>query len=170
MLKKTLSITLTLIAVAALAGWAQPPDSPSFGGAEGDSFERWQEGRLVRMIEYLELSESQTIEWQAIVDRHTETAPDRGEMFKSVGAWREEFRVLAADDNPDLERLGQLALDIHRAHESIRGSREQFHTELQTVLTPEQADKLEALEAARDFSGRRGRKAPRHRRSSPDSD
>ena len=170
MWKKTLSITLTLTAVAVLASWAQPPDSPSFGGEEGDRFERLQEDRMVRMIEYLELSESQTIEWQAIADRHTETAPDRGEMFKSIGTWREEFRVLAADDNPDLERLGQLALDIHTAHESLRASREQFHTELQTVLTPEQADKLEALEAAKEFSGRRGRKSPRHRRSSTDSD
>lgn len=170
MWKKTLSITLALIAVAVLASWAQPPDFPSFGGEEGSRFEHWQEGRMARMVEYLELSESQTAEWRAILRSHSATAPDRLEVFKSADTWREEFRVLAAEENPDLEQLGQLALDIHRAHEFVRTSRQQLVSELQTILTPEQAEKLEALEAARDFSAPRGRQGPRHRRPSPDTD
>lgn len=169
MLKQTLSITLTLVAVAATASWAQPPEFTAFGSDEGPRSERWQERRMSHVSEYLELSESQAAEWQAILDQHLEGAPDRQQVFKSIADRREEFRILAAEESPDLELLGQLALEIHRAHESLRASREQLDDELQRILTPEQSEKLEALEAARDISGHRGRKSPRHRRSSADS-
>jgi len=169
MLKKTLSIALTLSAIAALASWAQPPDLAPFGGDEDPRTEGWRAGRMARMAEYLELSESQVAEWQTVLDQHFEGVSDRRQISDSVTDWREEFRVLAAEESPDLEQLGQLALDIHRAHESFRSSRQQFTDELQRILTPEQAEKFEALEAAREIAGHRGRKSARHRRTAAGS-
>ena len=169
MLKKTLIVALSLFALAASTAWAQPPGSGPFGGDEGFRGAGWRANRMARLAEYLDLSESQIAEWQAVQDQHFEGVPDRLEVSSNVADWREEFRALAAEETPDLELLGRLALDIHRAQESFRESRQQLTDELERILTPEQAEKFEALEAARDISGHRGRRSARHRRTSTDS-
>lgn len=168
MLNKTLTMALSLFALTASTGLAQPPGSGPFGGDEGSRGAAWQADRMARVAEYLELSESQIAEWQAVQNQHFEGVQDRREVSSNVAAWRDEFRALAAEETPDLEHLGQLALDIHRAHESVRESRQQLTDELERILTPEQAEKFEALEAARDIAGHRGRRSARHRRTSTD--
>lgn len=170
MRNKTTLIALMLGLTTALAGWAQPSDSAVFPGDGPREPGRWHAQRMERMVEYLELSESQTLEWQAILDAHRTAAPDRQQTEEMVEAWQEEFRTLADQAEPDLERLGQLALDIHRSRESRSLSRERLFTELRSVLTPEQSDKLDALQAARELSHpRRDGRGPRQHRGAPDS-
>ena len=172
MWKKTLAIALTLVAATAISQ-AQGPDQPIFPGDQEPGADRWQQRRMQRMIDYLELSDSQIIEWQALLDAGTDQAPDPQQMAETHRAWREEFRQLAEQENPELERLGQIALDIFRAQEARRTAHQERAAELRTLLTPEQVEKLDALETAREFGGsggRRGHHGPRHQRSAPESD
>lgn len=162
---KIVGTIMILTAASPVGGWAQDSDSAVFPPHERQlRAERWQESRMDRMVEYLELSESQVAQWQSILESRASAVPDRQEVAENLAAWQEEFRTLANQENPDLEQLGQIALDIHRAHESRRDSRNQLLSDLQTVLTPEQSEKLEALRAAKEFAAPHGRQGRRHRR------
>lgn len=145
---------------------AQPPDFAVYPGEETPGHGRFRQDRLTRMVEYLELSDSQTTEWEAITTQHQETTRAR---FERIGQLRDEFRSLAEQDNPNLEQVGQIALELHRAMETVRSSRGEVFEELQEILTPEQAERFAALKAAREFSGDRGRRERRGPRSSKDS-
>ena len=158
--RSTLSIAL-LAAMLCIPAIAQPPDFAVYPGEETPGHGRFREDRLARMVEYLELSDAQATEWEAIAARHQETARAR---FEHIGKLRNEFRSLAEQDNPNLEQVGQIALELHREMETARSSRGEVFEELQEILTPEQAERLQALKAAREFSeerGRRGRRGPR---------
>jgi len=166
MLKRTISTLAAMVCLASFTAWAQPPDFADFPGDERPQWGRWQGKRFDRMAEYLELSESQASEWQTLVDEHTETGRARWER---IGTLREEFRRLADTVDPDLDQLGQIALDMHREMETARSSQGQLLGELEAVLTPEQADRFEALKAAREFAGPRHRRGPRAGHAPPDS-
>ena len=127
-----------------------------YGGQQRDRDSMAQQ-RLEKVAEYLELSEDQSLQWQVTIDEHRQarqTARDR------VNDWREEFRQLAKAEEPDLTRLGEVALAIHREVDDQGSSRDQLKAELTKILTPEQADKFDALMAAREVGqqGTRGRR------------
>jgi Spy/CpxP family protein refolding chaperone len=170
MWKKPVYCTLMLATTVTMASWAQPPEAGAFSLDEDTRFGRFREERIERMVEFLELSESQTSEWQALVESRTQSPSDHRAMAEQLESWRLEFDRLAEQEDPDLERLGQLALDIHQAHAARRASREQLIDELQAILTPEQLEKLEALRATRDFVEPRGRKGRQHHRRAPNTD
>lgn len=166
--KTKILMTILAIAAATAAGaWAQPPDFAVFPGDEQARQGRWQGDRLERMTEYLELSDAQATEWQAIGEQHTEARVAHRER---VGALREQFRQLAEHDNPDLEQVGQIALDLHREMETARSSRGELIQELEQILTPEQAERLAALRAAREMSGERRHRGPRGGKNRPERD
>lgn len=152
----------TLILAFMAAGIAaQPPDHAVYPGDEEHRFADRQADRLARMTDYLDLSESQTAEWQEITSRHLDAMHEsRGRMT----ALRDEFRSLAEQENPNLEQVGQVALDLHREMESVRSGRDDLLLDLEAILTPEQAEKLEALETAREFAADRGRRGMRGER------
>jgi len=170
MWKKILCSTLTLATTVTLASWAQPPQAAALSGDADSRFGRFREERLERMVEILDLSESQASEWQALVESRAQSPSDRGAMEAQLESWQLEFDQLAQQEDPDLERLGQLALEMHRAHAARRSSRDQLIEELQAILTPEQLEKLEALRLAREFAGPRGRKGHQHHRRPPNAD
>ena len=121
---------------------------------------------MARMVEYLELSEAQTAEWEAITTEHREATRAR---WESIAQLRDQFRSLADQDNPNLEQVGQVALDLHREMETARASRGVVFDELSEILTPEQAERFEALKAAREFSGDRERRGRRGARAPKES-
>jgi len=167
MLKKTLMTILVIAGATAGLVLAQPPDSAVFPGDERPRHDRWQNDRLDRMAEYLELSDAQTVEWETITEQHTQAIRERWER---VGTLRDEFEALADSQDPNLEQLGQVALDLHREMKTARASRGELHTDLEETLTPEQAERFAALREAREFAGGRGHRGPRGNRARSDTD
>ncbi len=164
---KNLILGLLLALLATTIVWAQPSELADFPG-EGHR-PGWHRGpgdRLQQLVEYLDLSEAQEVEWNAIVERHFDAVEAR---HRKLGELRDSFRQLADQESPDLTALGQAALDLHREMESIRASRQQLIEELAVVLTPEQLERFEAFQAAREFSAPRDRRE-RPRRGGPDRD
>lgn len=159
---KILSVVLTMLVTTVTLARAQPPDFAVYPGEEEGRQGRREGDRLERMTEYLELSEAQVTEWQAIAGQHKETMQSR---WEHIGDLRNEFRQLADQDDPNLEQLGQLALDLHREMETARASRGALADELQAILTPEQTEKFEALKAAGEIAGGRRHRGPRGERS-----
>jgi len=163
--KKTFMTILVIAGAVGTLAWAQPPDFAAYPGDERAREGRWQDDRLDKMTEFLELSDAQAAEWQAITSQHTEAMRARWEQ---VGTLREEFSELADQDAPDLEELGQIALDLHREMKTARASRGDLMLELEEILTPEQAERLATLKAARELAGGRGHRGPRGDRARPD--
>lgn len=138
-----------------------PMLSQPFGG--GGRGERSEEGgpRIERLGELLELTADQMEQWQVLTDAHRESARARGETMRNT---REQIKDLASTENPNLEQLGRLTLDLHRGQESMKELREEFEGELAAILTPEQQNKFDLLREARDSFGsdtrsREGRRA-----------
>ena len=165
MLKKHCMTILVTIVMTTSGTWAQPPDA-FYPGDERPRHDRWQGDRMARIAEYLELSESQAAEWQATTEQHLEAVQSQRSRIESL---RDEFRRLADQTNPNLEHLGQIALDLHREAETVRSSRGQLKSEFETILTPEQAERFEALAAAREIAGPGGRHGRRDGRTPADS-
>lgn len=167
MLKKTMVTILVIAGGSAALVWAQPPDMAVFPGDERARPDRWQGDRLEKMTEYLELSDAQIAEWQAITGQHSQTIRARWEQ---IGALREEFAELADSQDPNLELLGQIALDLHQEMKTARASRGELITSLEETLTVEQAERFAALQAARELAGDRSHRGPRGHRPRTDPD
>lgn len=146
-------IALTLLA-APLALTAQPQKAWEPFGEPAGPRHRAFEQRFQGLADYLELSEEQVVQCQALFQQHREEAELR---HRRAAELRQEFRDLAAATSPDLETIGGVALEMHREMESLRGLREQFVSDVEALLTPDQIEKFEAFRAARDVVGpRRG--------------
>ena len=152
------AITALLIGFVAYALSAQPLDH-QFG-------DKWSGGpdmsrRFETVAQFLDLDADQADQWlQTISDQQARAALRRDEIREL----RNHFEEQAILEDPDLERLGQISLEIYNALQSSRLERDQIRTDLQSILTPEQQDRFKALEAAREFSGpqsrRHGRRPP----------
>lgn len=157
------SLVLAALAVSHLSAGAEPNDLGPFGTQDRVSPERMHAYRLQRMARVLELDETQTSQWQALVEDHFETARLHHE---SLAVLTDEFRSLADEPDPDLTQLGQLALDIHRQRQAVQESRQQLLVDLESVLDAEQRERFEALEEAGDMlAPQRGRHRPHGPRS-----
>ena len=168
MSKKTAIMTSILLCLGAVGlVWAQPPDYAVFPGDDDARFSERRAERLAKMTEYLELSDAQVDQWQEITALHQETMRSRWER---IGDLRDEFGALADQEDPNLEQIGQIALDLHREMESGRASREGLLTELETILTPDQSERLEALKTARELGGERRHRGPRDGEGRPRRD
>jgi len=151
---------ITLLAAAALIlvalrpvtaqsqGFARPRDGRGPGG------ERTGAARLEALAEELDLSEEQAAKWQATIDEHFQS---REATHKQIADLREEFNRLAETENPDLERLGEIALILHREVRDTRPLRQQLVTELKEILTPEQMELFDTLVASRQYPRSRER-------------
>ena len=165
-MKSFATVLLTIGMVGSLA-WAQPPDFAVYPGDKGPRHDRGREDRLERMVEYLDLSEAQASEWQAITEQQAESVRARWER---IGSLREEFESLADQDAPNLENVGRVALDLHREMEAARSSRGAVFSNLHEILTPDQKERLDALRQAREFSSGRGPREERGPRNPPEVD
>ena len=126
------------------------------GGSQRDR-ESMVQRRFEQMAEYLELTDEQTLQWKATLDDHL---LGRQNTREQVDAWRQEFRQLAKAEQPDLRRLGEIALAIHREVELQSSSRDQLLIDLKKILTDEQVEKLDERLASRraEKSGNRGQR------------
>lgn len=165
---------LVLAGVAALSVAAILVAEPGHGrrGEMGPAAERFLEHRFERLAEYLELSEAQRAEAEALREQWFGDARERHE---AMAASFEKVREMAAAENPDATAIGELVIQMHREREAMKAAHEGYRAELTKLLTPEQAEKLEAWEAARPW-GEGSRPHRRHKgfhgapHHSPDAD
>ena len=161
---------ITLLAAAALIlvalqpataqqqGYGRPRDGRGPGG------DRSAVPRLEAGAEELDLSAEQSAKWKATIEEHFKT---RETTRKQMEELRAEFNRLAETENPDLERLGEIALNLHRGMRDSRPDRQRLVTELKGILTPEQQDRFDTLLASRQYGGPRERPV---RRDQPTSE
>jgi len=153
--------TLMLVALRPLTAQPQGFDRPRDG--RGPDGERPGAARLETFAEELDLSEEQSAKWQATIDEHFQS---REATRKQIADLREEFNSLAETEDPDLERLGEIALILHREARATHPQRQQLVTELKGILTPEQVERFDSLVASRQFARPRDRSMRRERPTS----
>lgn len=148
-------LPLLLAGLAVLAGaavlLAQPGprgDCPMGGPLAG----RFVEERFDRLADYLELSEAQRAEGEALRDR---VFADARERIERAEAGFETIREMAAAEDPDPTAIGELVLRMHRDREAMREAHDAWRAELVALLTPEQVERFEAWEAARPWGDHR---------------
>jgi Spy/CpxP family protein refolding chaperone len=154
-------ITLVGLSAAALllaSGAAAQP----FGPDEG---ERGRGPRGIRAAaRFLELTEEQ----QAVArEAFQKQRPEMEALHEQMREVREALRDSLETEAPDPLAVGELMIEGHALRGQARALREESKAVLESVLTPEQKQKLEALEAVRGMDGppgmggRRGERGPR---------
>jgi Spy/CpxP family protein refolding chaperone len=113
-------------------------------------------GRVERIAEYLGLTPEQREQWKAMHEQHRkETEPLRAEGR----TLHEKLRAALEAEKADPTTVGKAALAVKDHRDKMQASREAFRARLRASLSPEQALKLDAFEAARGFG--RGEGHPR---------
>lgn len=161
MRKITLLVAAGLLLVAIRPLIAQPQDFARPRDGRGPDAQRWGAARLEHLGAELDLSEEQSAKWQETIDQHIQS---REATRKQIAELRQEFNRLAETESPDLERLGEIALTLHREARDTQPDRQLLLTELKAILTPEQLEKFDSLLASRQFArprqGPMGRERP----------
>ena len=111
--------------------------------------------RLDRMVKFLELSESQEAELEAIFEANRATLEENREAGR---ANRVALKEALAVDAPDASTVGQLVIDGKNLREQAKADREALQEQIATVLTEEQLAKWEGFQRGRHFDDRRGSK------------
>jgi Spy/CpxP family protein refolding chaperone len=142
------AILAMMVTVGLLGGAAvmaqQGPDGKKGGGP-------W--GRGDRMAEYLGLSAEQKTSLEALrQEERTQTEPLRAEGREVHQA----LRTLMDQDNPDPAALGAAMLAVKQHGAKMKASHDAFEAKLKASLTPEQKQKFDAFQAARQSGPGRG--------------
>lgn len=110
---------------------------------------------------FLELTEEQ----QSVArDAFEKQRPEMRALHEQMREVRESLRDSLESESPDPFTVGELAIEEHALMGKARALREESKAALESVLTPEQKQKLEALEAVRGFVGPRGMRGRRGER------
>lgn len=129
---------------------------------ELDRGDRFAERRLQAVVEYLDLSEAQTYEWQTLSDTQQEA---RRASRDDLRANHEALRDVLDTGSADATRVGQMVIDLHARQQTLRAQHEADVEALKQILTPNQSEKLDALLTARALGPRFGERGPRGRHS-----
>lgn len=114
------------------------------------------------MVEYLGLTPEQREQFKTMREEHRKEA----EPLRAEGReLHERLRAALATDKADAAAVGRAALAVREHREKMKASSEAFRARLRAQLTPEQAQKFEAFEAARRFG--RGDRRPGSGRGGP---
>jgi len=146
-------ITLIGLGVVALLGVPEAVAQPA-GPREG----RLGPGGFEGPARFLELTEKQQAVAREAFERQR---PAMREIHQALRENREAQRQALEGESPDPFVVGELVIEGHALHEQARALRKESKKSLEAVLTPEQKQKLEALEAVRGFFGPRGMGRPR---------
>lgn len=118
--------------------------------------------RMERLAAFLELTDQQVEEWQAL---HERRAGDAAAQREEMRALHERIRGLAEAEKPDAAAVGELVIEAHRKMTAHRAEAEALHAEVLSILTPEQQERFEAMQNLRgDRHGRGPSRLQRHMR------
>lgn len=146
------ALTLTF----ALAAMAQPAGRMGGQGNRGGgqpALGQGPDGGERFLVRYLELTEAQVTQWQAIRDAA------RASILPLAESRRENFdalRLLLDGTAPDPAAVGALVITNHAIGEQIRGIHENADAQFLLILTPEQKTKYEQWLELRKSMPRRG--------------
>jgi len=115
---------------------------------------RRSEGRGAALADYVGLTPEQREQWKALRKEHDKEAQPLRLEGREL---HEKLRAALEADKADATAVGKAMLALKDHREKVKASQEAFRARLRAQLSPEQAQKLEALEAARNFGrGERG--------------
>jgi Spy/CpxP family protein refolding chaperone len=141
----TMLATTTLVLVMASAASAQGPGARA--GQQGPQRGLGGPGQdQQRLIEFLELDETQAEQWRAAHERSREQMQP---LFEEMGRLRQELREALESDAADPTFVGELVLEQHDLRGQLKAQREALEAELAQILTQEQRDRWEAFKEAR---------------------
>lgn len=159
---KARRILITALAAAALAapgtvlaqgGFGGPPGMGLHGGFGGPGFERFEE-MLPRMAEFLDLTDAQQSQIQAILDEETPAIEDLRDQLQTA---HEAFRATHEPGQFDEAAFRAFAEPQSQLHVELMVAGARTMSRIHNVLTPEQQEKLQD---ARGLFGRHGGRGP----------
>ncbi|MBA3255237.1 MAG: Spy/CpxP family protein refolding chaperone [Pyrinomonadaceae bacterium] len=166
-LRRILPLLASLtLAFAAIAHGQEPQAPAQDGGIRGDRM-RHREGRShdrmgkggrfglgkLRRMHELNLTDEQRQQQRAIVQRHLESVKAQREELSTLREKRAQGNFTAEDE----ARAKALRQEIHRSMQGV-------HTEIESILTPEQRTKLEQFKTERKARHDEMRKRRQERR------
>ncbi|MEZ5333417.1 MAG: Spy/CpxP family protein refolding chaperone [Thermoanaerobaculia bacterium] len=151
--RSTLALLLAGVAALSVAAAVAAQPGPGGPGPMGPFAERFVEERFDRLADYLELTESQRVEAEALRDRWLGDARQR---IESAAGSFETIHEMALAENPDANAIGEMVIRMVRDREAAREAHDGYRAELLALLTPEQAQRFEAWEAARPWADHPG--------------
>jgi periplasmic protein CpxP/Spy len=159
MTSKGLMMTVAAAAVAALS-WVAVAHAQDAGGSPrrergqffGPGFGPGVPGGpgLGRLAETLGLSDEQKSQLDALRTKQRETLQP---LMESARLSHEAFRAALDADSPDATAVGQAAIAMNAAEKKVRAAHEAAFAEMKSILTPEQAKKLEQAHERRGPHG-----------------
>lgn len=130
-MKKSISIAVLTLLVAAVAGAQPAPPRP---------------GKV--LAEYLQLTPDQISTWQQIKQ---ETAAVVKPLAANARDLRTQLKTAVTAATPDPAAVGHLALSLHGVQEQIRTAQEAAKSKRIAALTADQQVKFDAFQAAAQF-------------------
>ena len=165
MSRKTLLMMVAATAVAACpwAGLAQAQDPPA--PPRGHEFGPGRPGGPggpgigPRFAEELGLSDEQKAQLEALRTKQRETLRP---LMESARQAHDAFQTALDADNADAAAIGQAALAMKAADNKLRAAHKAAFEEMKAILTPEQAAKLDQVQAQHKGPGPGGFGRPPH--------
>lgn len=135
-MNKRITITAALLA---LVLW--PLAAAACDGKRGDEGAR-MERHLGRMAEHLELTESQIIAIQEIMESRHETMPAHREAMQDL---HDQMKEALEAETADATEIGRLMLQKKAMQDEMKDQREATHAQILDLLDEEQRATFEAM-------------------------
>jgi Spy/CpxP family protein refolding chaperone len=114
-------------------------------------------GDLLRMKEYLGLTEQQVTDVEALREKHRAASEP---ILQELKAKREALRTALGSAEPNATTVGQMVIAVRALGNQLRALNEGLRADTLALLTPEQKDKLLTRGPGRP-RGPRGQRGPR---------
>lgn len=140
--RTTLLAATAALSLAAAGVVSAQPRGPRGGDGDGPG--------LHRAARFLELTEDQKTR---LAELREQGRPERERIREASRAAHERLREALEAESPDPTTVGEAAIEVHSLREQQRASRESFENAFESLLTPEQLQKWEMMQASRAAGG-----------------
>ncbi len=164
---RTWKTTISMVAVALLLAGVTVAQPPIVSGGSGPRAAARAGGghpgarEMNRLIEFLQLDDTQKAQWKAAHEAQAEAVKP---IFEDLRANQKALHGALSSDTADATAVGTLMLAGRDLQKQLGALHEQLRQDLEAILSPEQLERWKAFEAA-NGGGRgergRGRRGPR---------